>query len=158
MAYVETGDGIADDTVVLRQLKGSPLNIGEFDSGLRVIVDALNDLDERVMSALSSGLPRTTGTLVGTVLTLDNEGSQNCVVDTEGRASADSLTRIVGLGETLTILIQARNSARVITVTHGTYLRLLNGSNFVLNNVWDSIFLRVGSDGICGEISRSSNQ
>ena len=159
MAYVETGDSIADDTVVLRELKASPLNKAEFDSSLQVIVDALNDLNTRVITASSVfDLPETAETLASEVLALSNDYPQNCIVDTEGGAATDTLSRITGLTEALVILIQATSASRVITVEHGTYLRLASGRSFILNSAYDSIFLRMGASGVCTEISRSSNQ
>jgi len=158
MAYVDTGSETADDTVVLRELKGSPLNTDEFDSSLEVIVDALNDLDTRITAAASSfELPETTETIASGILTLTESYSQNCVADTEGAAATDELTRISGLGAGNVILLQSTADARVITVEHGTYLRLTGGNDFVLNDSNDCIFFRCDSNGICTEITRSSN-
>ncbi len=159
MAYVEIGDGIADDTVVLRQLKGSPVNIGEYDSGLQVIVDALNDLDGRIDAVVAGhfGLRETSETIASGVITASYRFSQYCIADTEGGAGTDSITRIVNATEGGLFALACTSADRVITVEHGTYMRMANGRNFTLNNVNDNILFRVHSGGVCRELTRSSN-
>ena len=161
MAYVQTGDSIADDTVVLRQLKGSPVNIGEYDSGLQVIVDALNDLNIRLINIIagecSNVYPEYSVTIASHIAECAHS-SAYYVLDTEGGGASDVLTQITGLGTGSLAILSCESSDRVITVEHGTYLKLAIGRDFILNNVRDKIMLRHLGSNVCEEITRSSNK
>jgi len=161
MAYVDTGSEIADDTVVLRQLKGSPLNIGEYDASMQVIVDALNDLNTRIINIIAGEVEFVFAEYEVTIasgVANCTHGSAKYVLDTEGAASSDILEKITGLTTGCVVILSCADDNRPITVQHGTYLRLASGVNFTLNKTADTMFLRhVGSD-VCEEISRSSNE
>lgn len=160
MAYVETGGSIASDTVVLREEKGSPLNTGEFDSSLQVIVDALNDLNTRVINIISgSGLnvwSEYSVTLSSGVITCDHS-SAYYVVDTENGDATDDLDKVEGLGEGALIILSPANDSRKVVVKHGTYLKLAMGRDFSMDSVRDKITLRYLGSNVCEEVARSSN-
>ena len=161
MAYVETGDGIADDTVVLRQLKGSPVNIGEYDASLNVIVDALNDLNTRVVNIIAGEIANVYSEYAVTIATgvaSCTHGSAYYVLDTEGGAGTDALTQLSDLATGSVAILSPTSDSRVITVTHGTYLKLASGRDFIMNSVRDKIWLRHLGSNVCEELSRSSNE
>ena len=82
-------------------------------------------------------------------------GLRNVTLNSEGAASTDSLTQILGLEIGQDIRIRAA-SGDYITVTDGANLEL-SGVNFILNTARDNMVLECISSGVCQEVSRSSN-
>lgn len=69
--------------------------------------------------------------------------------------TADALTQIAGLDVGSDVRISPA-SGDTITVTDGASLDL-QGVNFIMNDVNDSMTLQCTASGVCKEISRSSN-
>ena len=160
MAYIETGSSVADSTIVLRELKGSPLNIAEFDHNSQVVVDALNDLDSRVTNIIAGEVSYIYAEYEVTIasgVAVCNYESAYYILDTEGAAATDSLTQVTGLAAGVTFILSPADNDRVVTVEHGTYLKLLGGNNFTMANVRSKMFLRHLGSNVCEEISRSQN-
>ena len=160
MAYIETGASSADSTIILRELKGSPLNIAEFDHNSQVVVDALNDLDARITAIIVGEISyiyaEYSVTIASGIAACANE-SAYYVLDTEGAAATDTLTQLSGLSAGVTFILSPASNDRVITVEHGTYLKMAAGNNFIMDNVRDKLFLRHLGSNVCEELSRSSN-
>jgi hypothetical protein len=68
-------------------------------------------------------------------------------VDTEGGASTDNLTKIVGTRQGDCVRLRLANASHSVTILHGAFLKLQNGMSFTFNTIYDSIVLiSYGSD------------
>ena len=123
-----------------RAIKGSRLTSAEYDANL----DGLERLAPVVL------------TIAGGVLNLNNGGPGVYHVETEGGASTDDLTSIIGgQGYQWAVTLVLNTDGRVITVKHtAPNLLLQNGADFILNSVNDTITFRDRTSAIWREVSR----
>ena len=77
------GREIADDTIVMRELKGSPLSTVEFDWDLTTLMNNINTVLSMVIYHGSSSFNGIAGTLIGLGVTLDDTGYSVSVTPTQ---------------------------------------------------------------------------
>lgn len=82
-------------------------------------------------------------------------GPGTYLVDTENKATLDSLKKIHGLSEGDEVTLRAADNSRTIVVTRGHYL--IMPANFSLNNEDDSVAFRSKGSNICAEVHRQNN-
>ena len=81
-------------------------------------------------------------------------GVYHYLVDTEGDAASDDLTRITGLTNGDEVIIRPAHDDRSVVIKNGTYLKI--GPDFTMNSIYDTMkLLCIGGD-VCQQIARSS--
>lgn len=118
------------------------------DSELQGLWSGLNDV-----GGSSWGDTKSLAIASGIVNFVDNY--YNYILDTEGGAASDTLTKIAGVDENTRIIIRCASAAREITLSNGAFLKLQ--SDFILNSIYDNIVLVGAGSDICYEESRASN-
>lgn len=86
-----------------------------------------------------------------------SDGSAHYIVDTEGGAASDPLDRVTGLSAGDVFTISAKNDARTVIITNGTYFKTAGGLNCNLSNSLYEIMFRMGAGNVAYELTRSSN-
>jgi len=104
--------------------------------------------------SLLHGAPAGTVTISGGVVTVNGAGWY--LIDTEGAASTDTLTRINGTTIGDWVELSSVSAARVITVAPGANLQLQNGQSFLLDSIYDSIRFRSFGGDVLAERGRDS--
>lgn len=89
----------------------------------------------------------------GGVAALSGQGSYTIAVES---GASDDLDKLTGLEEGHEVILSPADGAKTVTIKNGSGLKLLNGTDFELNNEYDRmIFICIGSD-ICVELWRMS--
>jgi len=92
----------------------------------------------------------------GVAVSDDSGASRNLLIDTEGDAASDDLDNITGYAEGDAVIISPAHDARTVVVKDSSNLNL-QGADFTMDNIYDSMFLlNLGSDK-WKELSRSGN-
>ena len=89
-------------------------------------------------------------------IAVKDSNHRNLLIDTEGDAASDNLDNITGYSEGEIVIISPANGARTVVVKDSASINL-QGVDFIMDDVYDSmILLSLGSDK-WKELSRSAN-
>ena len=96
-----------------------------------------------------------TVTIASGILTISGWGGYK--VATQGGAALDELDKLVGVPAGEWVLLMLANGSQHVQVKHGTWLKLANGLDCLLDGEDDNILLRSKGSDVLMEITRSRN-
>jgi hypothetical protein len=101
-------------------------------------------------------LPDVDVTIVSGVITV-SDGPSHYLVDTEGAAASDDLTKVLGMQAGEIFSMSAKDDARTVVIKNGTYFKTAGGLDCTLSDSLYEILFRMGSGNVAYELGRSSN-